>query len=143
MGRQQHQGCASLTLMGCGPRGGGSPSPSCPIQYSNTPSQSDRQAPRTFRLVLNSVNNKEGSPLMKMSAYCDDVGTCRTRRSPMTTRSRMKWWSISICYGTDVVTIYQCGTVKWSTKLLEELTQPCRLSDSVSHCAILSFSTGS
>jgi hypothetical protein len=43
----------------------------------------------------------------------------------------------------DVVTIYQCGTVKWSTKLLEELTQPCRLGDSVSHCAILNFSTGS
>ena len=43
---------------------------------------------------------------------------------------------------TDVVTIHQCGTAKGSTKLLEELAQPCRLGDSISHCAILSFSTG-
>jgi hypothetical protein len=45
--------------------------------------------------------------------------------------------------GADVVTIYQCGTVKRSTKLLEELVQSCRFDDPVSHCAILSFSTGS
>ena len=44
--------------------------------------------------------------------------------------------------GADVVTIHQCGTAKGSTKLLEELAQPCRLGDSISHCAILSFSTG-
>jgi hypothetical protein len=43
----------------------------------------------------------------------------------------------------DIVTIYQCGTVKRSTKFLEELAQPCRFDDLISHCAILSFSTGS
>jgi hypothetical protein len=43
----------------------------------------------------------------------------------------------------DVVTIYQSGTVKRSTKLLEELAQPCRFGNPVSHCAILCFSIGS
>ena len=28
----------------------------------------------TFRLDLNSVNTEEGSPLVKISAYCDEVG---------------------------------------------------------------------
>jgi hypothetical protein len=45
--------------------------------------------------------------------------------------------------GADVVTIYQSCMVKGSTKLLEELVQPSRFSDPVSHCAILCFSTGS
>jgi hypothetical protein len=84
------------TLMGCGPVVAAAQT--LPIQYSNTSPQSDRQTLRTFRLVLNSVNNVEGSPLVKMSAYCDDIGTCRTRRSPTATRSRMKWRSISICF---------------------------------------------
>jgi hypothetical protein len=87
------------TLMGCGPVVAAVQS--LPIQYSNTsspPPQSDHQALRTFRLVLNFVNNVEGNPLVKMSAYCDDVGTCSTWRSPMATRSRTKWRSISICF---------------------------------------------
>jgi hypothetical protein len=45
--------------------------------------------------------------------------------------------------GAAVITIYQSGTVKRSMKLLEELVQPCRFGDPVSHCAILCFSTGS
>jgi hypothetical protein len=93
--------------------------------------------------------------LVKMSAYCDDVGTCRTQRSPTTTLADEVEVNLNMLRalilnrvgghvdGADVVTIYQCGTVKSSTKLLKELTQPCRLGDSVSHCAILSFSTGS
>jgi uncharacterized protein (DUF488 family) len=45
--------------------------------------------------------------------------------------------------GADVITIYHGCTVKGSTKLLEELAQPSRFGDPVSHCAILCFSTGS
>jgi hypothetical protein len=45
--------------------------------------------------------------------------------------------------GADVITIHQSGTVKRSTKLLEELVQPCRFGDPVSHCVILCFSIGS
>jgi hypothetical protein len=39
--------------------------------------------------------------------------------------------------GADVVTIHQSCTVKRSTKLLEELAQPCCFDDTISHCAIL------
>ena len=48
------------------------------IAHANTPPQSDREPLRTFRLVLNSVKTDDGRPLVKMSAYCDVVGTCRT-----------------------------------------------------------------
>ena len=44
--------------------------------------------------------------------------------------------------GTDVVTIYQCGTTKRGVKLLKELAQPCGLNNSIGHNAILGFSTG-
>ena len=43
--------------------------------------------------------------------------------------------------GTDVVTIYQCGTTKRGVKLQEELAQPCSFCNSISHSAVLSFST--
>jgi len=42
---------------------------------------------------------------------------------------------------TDVITINQFGAAKGSVKLLNELAQPCRLSNSISHCMILSFIT--
>jgi hypothetical protein len=45
--------------------------------------------------------------------------------------------------GADVVTIYQSCTLKGSTKFLEELAQPSRFGDPVSHGAILCFGTGS
>jgi hypothetical protein len=31
--------------------------------------------------TLDSVNTEVDSPLVKIPAYCEDVGTCRTRRS--------------------------------------------------------------
>ena len=42
---------------------------------------------------------------------------------------------------TDVVAIYQCSAAKRGVKLLEELAQPGGLGDTLSHCAILGFST--
>jgi hypothetical protein len=43
----------------------------------------------------------------------------------------------------DVVTIHQCSTAQRGVKLLKELVQPGGLGDTISHCVILSFSTGS
>jgi hypothetical protein len=60
-----------------------------PKQESNT-SQSQLYAVYTLRLDRNSLNTLKGSPLVKMLANCDMVGTLRTRTSPATTRSRMK-----------------------------------------------------
>jgi hypothetical protein len=40
------------------------PKPTCVLYNILIPPQSDRQSLRTFRLVLNSVNNVEGSPLV-------------------------------------------------------------------------------
>ena len=42
---------------------------------------------------------------------------------------------------TDVITINQFGVAKGSVELLNELAQPCSLSNSISHCVILSFIT--
>ena len=44
---------------------------------------------------------------------------------------------------TDVVAIYQCSAAKRGVKLLKQLAQPCGLGDTISHCAILGFNTGS
>jgi hypothetical protein len=42
---------------------------------------------------------------------------------------------------TDVVTIHQCSAAKRGVELQEELAQPCSFCNSISHSAILSFST--
>jgi hypothetical protein len=55
---------------------------------SNMPPQSYSQPLRTFRLDLNSVQTEDGSPLVNMSAYWDEVGTWSTRRSPTATCSQ-------------------------------------------------------
>ena len=44
---------------------------------------------------------------------------------------------------TDVVAIHQCGVPKGGVQLLQELMQPGSLGDTISHCAILGFNTGS
>jgi hypothetical protein len=46
--------------------------------HSNTPPQSELGAQRTFRLDLNSMKTNVGKPLVKMSAYWDEVGMCST-----------------------------------------------------------------
>jgi hypothetical protein len=51
-----------------------------------------------LRLDRNSKNNEVGRPLVKMSVNWDVISTCRTRTSPMATRSRIKWRSISTCF---------------------------------------------
>jgi hypothetical protein len=43
----------------------------------------------------------------------------------------------------DVVTIHQCSAAQRGVKILKELAQPGGLGDTISHCAILSFCTGS
>ena len=43
----------------------------------------------------------------------------------------------------DVVTIDQRGTAKRGMEFLKELTQPVSLGYTISHCVILSLSTGS
>ena len=65
--------------------------------YTLIPPQSELGAPQTFRLDLNSMKTDVGKPLVKMSAYWDEVGTCRTRTSPRATRSLTKCKSISTC----------------------------------------------
>ena len=45
--------------------------------------------------------------------------------------------------GTDVITIHQCGLAEGGVQLLQELTQPGSLGDTISHCAILNFCIGS
>ena len=45
--------------------------------------------------------------------------------------------------GADVVTIHQCGLAEGGVQLLQELTQPGSLGDTISHYAILNFCTGS
>ena len=45
--------------------------------------------------------------------------------------------------GADVVTIHQCGLAEGGVQLLQELTQPGSLGDTISHCAILNFCIGS
>ena len=42
----------------------------------------------------------------------------------------------------NVVTVHQCSAVQRGVKLLKELAQPGGLGDTISHCTILSFSTG-
>ena len=42
---------------------------------------------------------------------------------------------------TDVVTVHQCSVAKRGVELQEELAQPCSFCNSISHSAILSFST--
>jgi len=45
--------------------------------------------------------------------------------------------------GADVVTIDQRGALRSSMELKEKLTQPSGFGDTIGHCTILSFSTGS
>jgi len=45
--------------------------------------------------------------------------------------------------GTNVVTVDQSSTPKGGMELEQELTQPRGLSNTIGHCAVLSFSTGS
>jgi hypothetical protein len=45
--------------------------------------------------------------------------------------------------GIDVVTVHQCGAAKRGVQLLEKLTQPGGLGNSISHHAIPGFSAGS
>jgi len=45
--------------------------------------------------------------------------------------------------GTDVVTEHQCGAPERGVQLLEKLTQPGGLGNSIGHRAILGFSAGS
>ena len=42
---------------------------------------------------------------------------------------------------TDVVTVHQCSAAKRGVELQEELAQPCSFCNSISHSAVLSFST--
>ena len=44
---------------------------------------------------------------------------------------------------TDVVTIHQCSATERGMKLLEKLAQPRCLSNTISYCTVLGFSTGS
>ena len=45
--------------------------------------------------------------------------------------------------GANVVTINQSSSPKGGMELEQELTQPRGLSNTIGHCAVLSFSTGS
>jgi len=45
--------------------------------------------------------------------------------------------------GADVIAIHQCGLAEGVVQLLQELTQPGSLGDTINHCAILSFCTRS
>jgi len=46
-----------------------------PTKNLDLPLQSDSHPLHMFRLDLNSVNTEKGSPLVKITAYCDEVGT--------------------------------------------------------------------
>ena len=43
---------------------------------------------------------------------------------------------------TDVVTVDHSSTRRWATELVEKLSKPCALSNSVGHATILRLSTG-
>jgi len=45
--------------------------------------------------------------------------------------------------GADVVTIHQRSSVRRGVELMQQLVQPCGLSDTISHGAILSLGAGS
>ena len=67
------------------------------------------------------MKTEVGSPLVKISAYCEEVGTCRTRKSPTATLPNEVKIDLNVLGalilnrvgghvdGTDVVTIHQCG----------------------------------
>src|SRR6185312_5833245 len=62
------------------------------------PPRSHNWPPATLRLDRNSEKVEEGSPLVKMSANWEVVGTWSTQTSPIATLSRTKCRSISTCF---------------------------------------------
>jgi hypothetical protein len=100
-----------------------------------------------FRLDLNSVNNEDGSPLVKMSSYLQDT---KINSLPDEVKIDLNVFSVLMLNwvrghvdNTGVVAKHHCGASERGVQLLEKLTEPGGLDHSIGHRAILGFSAGS
>jgi hypothetical protein len=106
------------------------------------------------RLFLNSSNSTRGRPLVNMSSNCDRDGTCNTYTEryfvPDTDKVKINlhvFYSLMLhrvggqVLCTDIITIYQCCTVRRTSQLVEKLRKPTGSRDCICHRPVFGLRT--